>query len=91
MPVPTLRRILKYTPVVVLGLLVVAWVVSSPLLVGYAVLYQPFEVAELRVDSGDLAFLWWRDVGTTPGFYLHFSGWESITQRDVLGGFQFAR
>jgi hypothetical protein len=50
---PTLRRILKYTPAVVLGLLVVAWVVSLLLFFG-----MRYEQVSLDASDGSLRFTW---------------------------------
>jgi hypothetical protein len=54
---PTLRRILKYTPAVVMGLLVVAWVVSP--FVGFALGRNGANRFVLEVSGGDVWFYPW--------------------------------
>jgi hypothetical protein len=61
---PTLRRILKYTPAVVMGLLVVAWVVNDFRGVGYSNKAWTWEAGEGAGDA--LMESFWDDCGSGP-------------------------
>jgi hypothetical protein len=81
----TLRRILKYTPAVVLGLLVVAWVVSW---FGELQHRTCWGYADVWFVAGRGSYSFWgAEAGTIAGFtnYSSIRGGPPKHPRDVMG------
>jgi len=70
---------MKYTPTVVLGLLVVAWVISIPRVTGYSYT-RAADVVHPRLSPGTVSLAWISLQGKTqPSFGYHrYHGWGRV-------------
>jgi hypothetical protein len=86
---PTLRRILKYAPAVVMGLLVLAWAASLPRVAGYSYA-RPADAFDWRISPGTVSLAWFSLQGKRqPSYGYHrYHGWERLDIRKAAGRFE---